>query len=152
MGQEPPRDTWTCARAHRRRPSAMWSRWLLSVGCLALVSSCASAPSTAGDRFVGRVALRDGFVCVVAEGDLEPRSIGTFAVRAYRDLDVGDYVAGVITPRNGFVKAAYRPSRDPAGSDEIVVEVETAGSGRYVETLIFDFDARARSLRLRQAN
>ena len=125
----------------------MASRWLLILWCFAVVSGCTSAPVAAGDRFVARFPLRGGFVCVVAEGDLEPRSIGTFSVRVYRNLDVGDYVAGVIARRDGFVKTAYRVARDGSTVDEIIVEVETAGSGRYVERLAFAFDPAAGTLR-----
>jgi len=130
--------------------SAARARWVGPLGWLVLMTGCASAPVTAADRFVARLALADGFVCVVAEGDLEPRSIGTFSVRVYRNLDVGDFVAGVIARRNGFVKAAYPAPRDGRGAEQIAVEVETAGSGRHVETQTFVFDAGTRSLRVRR--
>ncbi len=125
---------------------------LVALAWLALVSGCARAPVAEGDRFVGRVALDSGFVCVIAEGALEPRSIGTFSVRVYRNLDVGDYVAGIIAPRNGFVRTAYRANPEGKGPEAIVVEVETAGSGRYVERHVFVFDASARSLRPAKAD
>jgi hypothetical protein len=114
-----------------------------------LALACAVAPAAGAGRFVARFDLRGGFVCVVAEGDLEPRSIGTFSVRVYRDLDVGDYVAGAIGRRDGFVRRAYAVARDDGGPQEIAVEVETAGSGRYSSTHVFVFDASTRALRAR---
>lgn len=114
---------------------------------LVLAWLSASPPANGADRFVTRFALNGGFVCVVAEGDLEPRSIGTFSVRVYRDLEVGDYVAGTIGRRDGFVRRAYAVAGDEAGPQQIAVEVETAGSGRHASTHVFVFDASTRSLR-----
>ena len=115
---------------------------------LALCCGCAThAPASGGERFVSTVPLANGMVCVVAEGDLEPRSIGTYSVRVYRDLHVGDYIAGAIQRRDGFVRRAYRGSPDGSGRDVIAVEVETAGSGRYAHAETFVFDASARAVR-----
>jgi len=107
----------------------------------------AHAPVSGGERFVSTVPLANGMVCVVAEGDLEPRSIGTYSVRVYRDLRVGDYVAGAIQRRDGFVRRAYLDSPDGSGRDVIAVEVETAGSGRYAHAERFVFDGPARAVR-----
>lgn len=119
----------------------------MAAAWLVLASVSAPPPAAAADRFVARFPLHGGFVCVVAEGDLEPRSIGTFSVRVYRDLEVGDYVAGTIGRRDGFVRAAYVVAGDDAGAQQIAVEVETAGSGRHASRHVFVFDPATRSLR-----
>ena len=129
------------------RRTATVARWGLLLWWLAVLTGCASGPVTTDSRYVARFQLREGFVCVVAEGDLEPRSIGTFTVLVYRNLDVGDYVAGVIARRDGFVKSAYRVTHQGGPGDEIVVEVETAGSGRFTTSVRFIFDPSAGSLR-----
>src|SRR5512139_4019353 len=48
-------------------------------------------------------------VVSVAEGDFEPRSIGSYALRVYggaaKMSPTDDFVAGVIRPRNGTVES-----------------------------------------------
>jgi Periplasmic lysozyme inhibitor of I-type lysozyme len=60
-----------------------------------------------------------------------------FSVRVYRDLGVGDYIAGTIHRRDGLVRRRYRSNPDGAGREVIAVEVETAGSGRYSHAEMF---------------
>jgi len=67
----------------------------------------------------------------------------------YRDLGLGDYIAGTIRRRDGFVRRTYRGNPDGAGPEVIGVEVETAGSGRYSHAEMFVFDAVARTVRSR---
>jgi Periplasmic lysozyme inhibitor of I-type lysozyme len=105
------------------------------------------SPAWGADRFVAQFPMRGGFVCVVAEGDREPRSIGTFSVRVYRNLEVGDYAVGIIARRDGFVRKAYALPSAEDGREEIAVEVETAGSGRYAKLHVFRFDPSTRTLR-----
>ena len=72
---------------------------------LGWISLC-SAPfaSAATDRVVTRLRLEPDVTVVVAEGDFEPRSIGSFSVRAYRadsaavrhGLDTDDYLGGLV--------------------------------------------------------
>ncbi len=114
---------------------------------LAFLASLVVSPAWGADRFVAEFPLRGGFVCVVAEGDREPRSIGTFSVRVYRNLEVGDYAVGIIARRDGFVRKAYAVPSAEDGREEIAVEVETAGSGRYAKLHVFRFDPSTRTLR-----
>lgn len=66
-------------RAVRREPG-VGTRWTIAA-CAAVLCSAAWA----ADRFVQKVPLAKGLVAVVAEGDLEARSIGSYSVRAYFD-------------------------------------------------------------------
>ena len=95
-------------------------------------------------RFVREVKLGGTFTAVIAEGDHEPRSIGTFTVRIYRDLAVGDYVTGVLRARDGFVKTVE--VQEVKGRHRITVRIETAGSGRYFTDHVFWFDPSKRTL------
>jgi hypothetical protein len=69
-----------------------------AAGFLLIVLSAVVESDTKKARFVQAIELGNGFGAVAAKGDLEPRSIGTYAVRVYRDLKVGGYVAGLILP------------------------------------------------------
>jgi hypothetical protein len=85
----------------------------------------------------------------VAEGDFEPRSIGSYAVRLYRGGSKGpmdDFVAGTIRPRNGTVEAVRFDDIDGDGGAEIVVIVRVVGSGGYLSADAFRY--RAGSLEL----
>ena len=104
------------------------------------------APPATGGRFVGEYKLPNGMTAVVAEGDREPRSIGSYSVRIYDDLHAGRYISGTIRPRDGFIREVRAGEVDRNGRDEIVVFIETAGSGRYVTTDIFSFDGRNLSI------
>ncbi|MCD0504420.1 PliI family lysozyme inhibitor of I-type lysozyme [Bordetella petrii] len=68
---------------------------------------------------------------VVAQEPGEPASIGTYSVRLYRDLAAGDYVDGLIRPRNGELRQAQLKDMDGDGQAELVVTLVTAGSGNY---------------------
>lgn len=48
-------------------------------------------------------SLANGYSLVVAEGALEPRSIGSVNVALYRNLEVGDFVTSVSFSRSGSV-------------------------------------------------
>jgi hypothetical protein len=143
MGTARTPSSWPKDVRGRKTPTRVRT-WLAAIGFLiALVVS----PVWSADRFVAQFPLRGGFVCVVAEGDGEPRSIGTFSVRVYRNLDVGDYAAGIIARRDGFVRSAYALPPAADGRAQIAVEVETAGSGRHATLHVFTFDPPTRTLR-----
>lgn len=109
---------------------------------IAAVRPAGDASPDAGGRFIGEYRLPEGRVAVIAEGDREPRSIGSYSVRVYADLYTGSYVAGTIRHRDGFIREVRVGERDRQGRDEIVVVIETAGSGRYQTTDVFLFDGR----------
>jgi PliI/PliC-like inhibitor of I-type lysozyme len=89
-------------------------------------------------------------VVVVAEGDFEPRTIGSYALRVYggtsTKFPLDDFVAGVIRPRNGIIEAVRFESIDGDAEVEIVVVIRSAGSGGYLSADAFRY--RAGSLEL----
>jgi hypothetical protein len=115
---------------------------------LALLLSAAvpAGAQEAGQRRVERVALPDGALLVVAEGDLEPRSIGSYAVRLYAAGDpafpTDRFVAGVIRARDGTVERAELQDLDGDRRPELVVVMRAAGTGGYLSADAFGVGAR----------
>ena len=97
----------------------------------------------AGERFVQKVTLRAGLVVVVSEGDLEARSIGSYAVRVYSDprAEPGNettfYSAGLVRGREGTVLSVA--PLEVAGRERplLAVVVQSAGSGGYLSADAF---------------
>jgi hypothetical protein len=79
-------------------------------------------------------------VVVVAEGDLEPRSTGSFTVRAYRGdaeatqkgFDVDAYLGGALCRREGSVESVSTVDVNGDGRPEVVVAIRSAGSGGWL--------------------
>jgi len=103
------------------------------------------------ERFVGRLTLASAQTVVVAEGDEEARSGGSFSVRLYDAAAVGDettfFRAGLMRPRDGTLERLLLADIDGDRVAEIVVVVRSAGSGSYLSAQAFAFDARRLVLR-----
>jgi hypothetical protein len=106
----------------------------------------ASGTSNAVDseRFVAKVKLPTGQTAVVAEGDFEARSIGSFSVRLYDAAPSGDettfFRAGIVRPRDGTVEKVLLADIDGDQRPEIIVLVRSAGTGGYLSAQAFAFD------------
>jgi hypothetical protein len=100
----------------------------------------------ASRRFVGRATLPDGSTIVVTEGEFEPRSTGSYAIRAYAAGDpafpTDRYVAGVVWPRDGAVERILLEDLDRDGRPELVVVVRAAGTGGFLSADAFTFGNR----------
>lgn len=112
----------------------------------AAVLLLAQAPLSAApgaERFVESRKLPSGQVAVVAEGDLEPRSIGSYSLRLYSgrspEFPVDDFVAGVIRPRDGTVFKVLLADVDGNAPPEIVIVMQSAGSGGYLSADAFRY-------------
>lgn len=75
-------------------------------------------------------SLANGYSLVVAEGALEPRSIGSVNVALYRNLEVGDFVTSVSFARDGSVLNSLL-IEDGRQQQKLAVTMVTAGSGDY---------------------
>lgn len=86
-------------------------------------------------------------VVAVSEGDFEPRSIGSYALRVYggasKSSPTDDFVAGVTRPRNGTVEGVKFASVTGAEVPEIVVITRSVGSGGYLSADAFRYRDRA---------
>jgi hypothetical protein len=102
-----------------------------------IVSVQAAEPA----RFVGKVTLPSGQTVVVAEGDFEPRSIGSYSVRLYSGrqprFPTDDFVAGLIQKRDGAVEKLVLADIDGDRSPEIIVILRSVGTGNYVSAQAF---------------
>lgn len=109
--------------------------WLAasSAASLAAATNCDTS-----DRYVQKIVLRSGQTAVIAEGDCEARSLGSYSVRLYKAAgaqpgdDTTFYAAGVILERDGTIEAVRLADLDGDGRDELVVVIRSAGSGGYL--------------------
>lgn len=78
---------------------------------------------------------------VVAEGELEPRGVGSYSVRVYGGSDprfpYDDFIAGTIRARDGTIDRVFFTDLDGHGSPEIVVVLRAAGTGGYLSADAF---------------
>jgi len=98
------------------------------------------------ERFITEVKLPSGQTAVVAEGDFEARSIGSFSVRLYDAAPPGDettfFSAGIVRSRDGTVEKAMLADVDDDQQPEIIVLVRSTGTGGYLSAHAFAFDKR----------
>ncbi|CAA0102496.1 Uncharacterised protein [Halioglobus japonicus] len=108
-----------------------------------------SAPghAVAQDRFTSKLALPGGQTAVIAEGDFEPRSIGSFSVRLYEAAEAPDettfFIAGLIRARDGVVEKAIVADVKGDQQPEIIVVVRSVGTGSYLSAAAFAFSKDA---------
>lgn len=104
-----------------------------------------SAP-TLGEE--GRVVKQVRFpneaaTVVAAEGDLEPRSIGSYALRIYTysnpNFPFDRFLTGVVRRRDGLLQDIRFADLDGQGSPEIIVVIRSAGSAGYLSADGFRF-------------
>jgi hypothetical protein len=106
---------------------------------LAAALLATAAPAFAAD--VNRIVLNgsdEGLaVNVVAdEGEGEPRSTGSYALRLYKSGDPSfpfdAFVAGAVRARDGTLEALKFADLNRDGKNEIIVVIRSAGSGGYL--------------------
>jgi len=96
------------------------------------------------ERFITTVTLPSGQTAVIAEGDFEARSIGSFSIRLYDAANPGDettfFRSGLVRPRDGIIEKVILA--DVAGDQrpEIVVIVRSVGTGGYLSAQAFAVD------------
>jgi hypothetical protein len=82
-------------------------------------------------------------VIAVAEGDFEPRSMGSYTLRLYGGhsaiFSTDDFVVGLIRPRNGKVETVRFVNIDGDDRPEIVVIIRSVGSGGYLSADAFRY-------------
>ncbi|HEY9035287.1 MAG TPA: PliI family lysozyme inhibitor of I-type lysozyme [Pseudomonadales bacterium] len=106
------------------------------------VSVCALADAP---RFLQAVAVPDSSATViVAEGEQEPRSVGSYSIRLYGGANAkaptDDFQAGIVRPRDGTVESVRFAEFDNDDTQEVVVTVRSAGSGGYQSADVFRID------------
>jgi ecotin len=104
-------------------------------------------------RFVRKLVLPERQAAVIAEGDWEARSIGSYSLRLYSTRaaaapdDTTFFTAAITRPRDGMVEQVLLV---PLGQDEtpaIIVVIRSAGSGGYLSADAFSFTESSVALR-----
>lgn len=94
-------------------------------------------------HFVQKLALPSGQTAVVADGDFEARSLGSYSVRLYAkpnarpDDDTTFFSSGVIRARDGTVEKVFLAELGNDGAPSLVVVIRSAGSGGYLSADAF---------------
>lgn len=115
--------------------------WLLLCGGV-LFGASAALGADAGARAVKQAVIPGrSTIVVVAEGDFEARSIGSYSVRAYGAANsrfpFDDFIAGTVRPRDGTIEHIGFSDLDRDGSPEIVVIIRAAGTGAQLSADAF---------------
>jgi hypothetical protein len=119
--------------------------------CLGILLAAPAAPAADEPaRIVRTVLPGTSTVIVVAEGQFEPRSVGSYSVRIYAGANprfpYDDFIAGTVRPRNGAVEKVLFSDINGDGSPEIVVVIRSAGTGRYLSADALHLDRTTLSL------
>jgi len=96
-------------------------------------------------RYANQHKLSTGLTVVVAEGDFEPRSIGSYSVRIYGanpDFPTDDFVCGTIRPRDGIVEKVIIQDINGNGTEEIIVIIRSVGTGGYLSADVFQYQPK----------
>lgn len=114
----------------------------MRVWVTAMVLLCAaSVHAAAQDRFVSKLKHPTGKTVVVAEGDFEARSIGSFSVRLYEAAAAPDettfFTSGLVRARDGVIEKVVLADVDGDQQQEIVVIARSVGTGNYLSAQAF---------------
>jgi len=119
---------------------------VLSLSCLgaalAVVTAVASAETL---RVIAKILPGTSIIVVVAEGELEPGSVGSYSLRTYagrNPFPYDDFIAGAVRPRDGTLADVLFADLDGDGSPEIVVVIRSAGTGNYLSADAFRLRGR----------
>lgn len=97
-------------------------------------------------RFISKTTLPSGQTVVVAEGDFEPRSIGSYSVRLYDAAPPGDrttfFADGLIMARDGVIEKVELADLNQDTQPEIIVVMRSVGTGGYLSAQSFSVDER----------
>lgn len=116
-------------------------RAILSILSMLLVSAALAA--SAGERFLQKVQLPSGQTVVVAEGDFEARSLGSFSVRLYDSAPDADattfFLSGLVYARDGFIEKVALEDLNGDRQPEVLVLARSAGTGNYLAVYAFEY-------------
>jgi hypothetical protein len=142
-----------CTGLNTAVPSVKQKSFMKKIALLlaALIVSASSIAADNGGRVIktGLFPQTKGMI-VVAEGDYEPRGIGSYTLRVYAKNDPAypydEFLTGTIRPRNGTVESLKFADVDHDGNPEIIVTTRYVGSGNYVT--VDAFRLRKKNLQL----
>ncbi len=97
---------------------------MVAAGCRCPMSSMGACHD--GNRYIQKVTLPQGGLVVVAEGDFEPRGLGSYSIRLYGadnpEAPFDDFRGGMTRTRpGGFIEKVLLKDLDGDGTAEVVV-------------------------------
>jgi hypothetical protein len=96
-------------------------------------------------RYVNQHKLSAGLTAVVAEGDFEPRSIGSYSVRIYGanpEFPIDDFLCGTIRSRDGSIEKIMIQDLNGDGNEEIIIIIRSVGTGGYLSADAFQYQSK----------
>ncbi len=94
--------------------------------------------------------LSSGKLAVASEGNIEPRSIGSYALRIYTaatpEFPFDDFIVGTVNSRDGSIEKVITHDFDRDGLDEIIVIMRSVGTGSYLSADAFKYEKGSLSL------
>lgn len=121
--------------------------WVVLLALSALAATAAATgeeePSETSVRYVKKIALPDDQTAIVAEGDFEARSTGSYTVRLYAAgaaaNDTTLYESGLLLTRDGTIEDVRLADIDGDKHEEIIVIVRSVGTGGYLSAQALSF-------------
>lgn len=121
--------------------STYWQKIMSFLTIISILFLSVQLYAAGPDRFITKLKLPTGQVIVVAEGDFESRSIGSFSVRLYDAAPVQDettfFLSGLIHFRDGTIENVLLDDGSDAQNPEIIVIARSVGSGNYLSAYLF---------------
>ena len=112
----------------------------------------AASPAVAAGRFVTKISLPSGQTVLVAEGEFEARSIGSFSIRLYQpaaaENETTFFTSGLVSARDGVVEKVMLADINGDELPEIIVIVRSVGTGSYLSAHAFGVDMEQRLILL----
>ena len=97
--------------------------------------------ATEPDRFIKKLKLPTDQMIVVAEGEFESRSIGSFSVRLYDAAPTEDettfFLSGLIHFRDGTIEKVLLNDVGDNQNPEIIIVARSVGTGNYLAAYLF---------------
>jgi len=128
---------------------------LIIFNLLFFVIPACGAEQKSMDHYFSQHKLSTGMTVVVAEGELEPRSMGSFSIRIYGaslEFPTDEFLCGIVRARDGVVERVIIQDINEDGIEEIIIVVRSAGSGSYLSADAFQFQLKGVLLVAKVAN
>ena len=117
---------------------------LFSLILILILITSATLYAVESERFITKLKLPSGLTAVVAEGEFEARSIGSFSIRLYDAAAPGDettfFLSGLIHRRDGGIEKVLLADVVGDRRPEIVAIVRSVGTGGYLSAHAFAID------------
>ena len=114
---------------------------------VAVLLAVVGSEQVGAERYVKQHQLDDRHVSMVAEGESEPRSIGSYTVRIYEVLNPASptdfFVCGVVRPRDGVLEDVLVEDLDGDGDEDLIVSIRNVGTGSFLSADAFGYSDRS---------